>query len=298
MRHGIPGLGTGARPIVTWALIAANLLVWLIMEASGGSQDPEVLLDFGAMYAPYIADGQYWRLFAAMFLHVGFAHLLFNSLGLLIFGVVVERLYGHFRFVAIYVLAGLAGSVASYLLNTITVGAGASGAIFGVMGAFAAFFVSSRHELGEAGRQSLSGIAVLLAINLFFGFATPQIDNWAHLGGLAGGFAVGLAFSPQYRRVPLRVPFGQEYRLVFVGVAVRRGLVLAAVVALLVIGATLGTATVPDNAASRLQRAERLIKGERFGEAIIELRAARDLAIEERNAAALARVGQLLNLIR
>lgn len=298
MRHEIPGLGTGARPIVTWAIVAANLLIWLMMERAGSSKDPEVLLDFGAMYAPYIANGEYWRLLAAMFLHVGFVHLLFNSIGLLIFGAVVERLYGHFRFATLYVLAGLTGSVASYLLNAITVGAGASGAIFGVMGAFAAFFVSSRHELGETARQSLSGIAVLLAINLFFGFATPEIDNWAHLGGLAGGFAVGMAFSPQYRRVPLRVPFGQEYRLVFVGVAVRRWLILTGIVALLVVGATLGTATVPDTAASRLQRAERLINEERFGAAIIELRAARDLAIEERNAAALARVGQLMNLVR
>ncbi|MCH8207061.1 MAG: rhomboid family intramembrane serine protease [Chloroflexi bacterium] len=297
MRFGIPELSTGARPVVTWALVAANLLVWLIMEMSGGSQDPEVLLKFGAMFAPYIADGQYWRLFAAMFLHVGFVHLLFNSIGLLIFGAVVERLYGHSRFVAIYILAGLAGSVASYLLNDITVGAGASGAIFGVMGAFAAFFVSGRHVLGDAARQSLSGIAVLLAINLFFGFATPEIDNWAHLGGLTAGFAVGLALSPQYRRVSLPVPFGEEYRLVLVGVAVRRWLVLAAVVAFLVIGATLGTATVPDNAASRLQRAERLIKDERFGAAMIELRAARDLAIEERNPGALARIGQLLSQI-
>ena len=298
MRYGFPGMAVGVRPLVTWALLAANLLIWLVMEATGSSQDPEVLLDFGAMYAPYIADEQYWRLLTAMFLHVGFVHLLFNSIGLLLFGGVVERLYGHVRFAGIYLLAGLAGSVASYTLNAITVGAGASGAIFGVMGAFAAFFVSSRHVLGDTARQSLSGLGVLLAINLFFGFATPEIDNWAHLGGLVGGFAVGLAFAPQYRRGRLRVPFGQRYRIIFVGVAIRRWLVVGAVVGLLIAGATLGTATLPDNAASRLQRAERLIKDERFGAALIELAEARRLAIEERNPEALQRYGELLHRVR
>ncbi len=292
-------LGSGVRPLVTWALVAANLLIWLVMEATGSSQDPEVLLDFGAMFGPYIADGQYWRLFTAMFLHVGFMHLLFNSIGLLLFGGVVERLYGHVRFAATYLLAGLAGTVASYLLNDIMVGAGASGAIFGVMGAFAAFFVSSRHALGDTARQSLSGIGVLLAINLFFGFATPEIDNWAHLGGLAAGFAIGLAFAPQYRRVgALRVSFGQEDRIMFVGVAIRRWLVVGAVIALLIAGATLGTATLPDTAASRLQRAERLIKDEQFTAALIELAEARKLAIEERNPEALQRYGELLHRVR
>ena len=297
MRYGFPGMAVGVRPLVTWALVAANLLIWLVMEATGSSQDPEVLLDFGAMFAPYIADGQYWRLLTAMFLHVGFVHLLFNSIGLLLFGGVVERLYGHFRFAAIYLLAGLAGSVASYMLNAITVGAGASGAIFGVMGAFAAFFVSSRHVLGEQGRQSLSGIGVLLAINLFFGFATPEIDNWAHLGGLAAGFAVGMAFGPQYGWRLLRVSFGQGHRTVLVGAAIRRWVILGTVIVVLIAGAALGTATVPDNAASRIRTAERLIGDERFDAALIELRAAHDLAIEERNGDALAKIGHLLSLI-
>ena len=294
--------------MVTWALVAANLLVWLIVEGTGSSahpdlrfnsEDPDVLLDFGAMFAPLIADGEYWRLFTAIFLHGGPGHLLLNSLALFTFGgLVVERLYGHVRFTFIYVLAGLSGSVASYLLSPITVGVGASGAIFGLLGALAAFFASSHRVLGEVGRQTMTGILVAAGILLVWGFSNPQIDNWAHLGGLAGGFAVGLAFAPQYRSVPLQVPFGQGYRLMSNGIAVRRWLLIGAVVALLVIGATLGTATVPDNAVSRLQEAERLIKDERFGAAIEELRAARRLAIEERNADALVEIGRLMNLIR
>ena len=90
------------------------------------------------------------------------------------------------RFALIYVLAGLAGSVASYNINSIAIGAGASGAIFGVLGALIAFLVANRDMLGKVGRQTLVAIAVLAAINIFFGFADSGVDNWAHLGGLAG----------------------------------------------------------------------------------------------------------------
>ena len=106
------GPDKSGRPVVTWALLAVNILVWIATEIAGGSEDTQVLLDFGAMFGPTIANGEYWRLFTAMFLHVGLMHLLFNGLALLIFGQVVERTYGHLQFVIIYVLAGLAGSVA------------------------------------------------------------------------------------------------------------------------------------------------------------------------------------------
>ena len=91
---------------------------------------------------------------------------------------------------------GLAGSVASYIINSAAIGAGASGAIFGVLGALVAFLVANREMLGEVGRQTLVAIAVLAAINIFFGFAASGVDNWAHLGGLAGGFALAWPSLP------------------------------------------------------------------------------------------------------
>ena len=117
-------LSIGGRPVVTEVLLGINVLLWIALELAGGSTDTDVLLDFGAMSAPLIADGEYWRLFTAMFLHAGAMHILFNGLTLFIFGRIVERAYGHVRFALVYLLAGLFGSVASFSLNSTGVGAG------------------------------------------------------------------------------------------------------------------------------------------------------------------------------
>ena len=266
--------GQERQPYLTWLLLAANFLIWVVLEISGrsqgigGSENPEVLLDFGAMFGPLIADGQYWRLFTSMFLHVGMMHLLFNSIGLLIFGRIVEGTYGRLRFALIYVLAGLAGSVASYIINSAAIGAGASGAIFGVLGALVAFLVANREMLGEVGRQTLVAIAVLAAINIFFGFAASGVDNWAHLGGLAGGFALGMALTPRYK---LAVgPFGMERQLVHSGAQIGWAVPLM-MGAVLIAGAWLGTATVPDNAFTRIYKAERLLHQQSYAEALQEI---------------------------
>ena len=292
MREGLLSRGAERKPVVTWTLLAVNVLVWLIMEGAGGSEDSEVLLDFGAMFGPLIADGEFWRLFTAMFLHVGLMHLLFNAFGLFIFGRVVERIYGPVLFTIIYVVAGLSGSVASYLLNSIVIGAGASGAIFGVLGALAAFLVATRDVQGEMGRQNLSGILVIAAINLFFGFATPGIDNWAHMGGFVGGFALGMAFAPRYQRAPY--PFGAAYNMERTNPVARRWWVLPVAVVVLVAGTQLGTSTLPDNPYTYIFRAERLLKQRGFDEAFDELSTARDLAIATRDGRALAEVGKVL----
>ena len=105
-------------------------------------------------------------------------------------------MYGHTRFTAIYLLAGLSGGVLSYMFNPNAIAVGASGAIFGILGAFAAYFVAHRGALGEMGRRNLTGLIAIAAINLVIGFIIPGIDNWAHLGGLAGGFVLGLALAP------------------------------------------------------------------------------------------------------
>ena len=268
-RGGLPLPGSGRGPLVTWSLLAANVLIWIAMESSGGSEESDVLLDFGAMLGPLIANGEYWRLFTAMFLHVGLMHLLFNSLGLFIFGRLVERIYGPVQFAVIYVVAGLSGSVASYTLNPIAIGAGASGAIFGVLGALAAFFVARRDVLGKMGRQHLSGIWAIAAINLFFGFVTPGIDNWAHMGGFVAGFAIGLAFVPQYQMVSS--PFGIAYRLVGTNSLVRRWWVFPVAAAVLIGGARAGTATLPDNALTHVYSAQRHLEDQTYDEALEEI---------------------------
>ncbi len=261
----------GARsPIVTWAILCVNTTVWLAATHAGGTEDPEVLVDFGAMFGPLIANGEYWRLFTAMFLHSGIAHLAFNGFGLFIFGQLVEKSYGHVWFLTIYVLAGLAGSVASYLLNSVAIGAGASGAIFGVMGALAAFFVAQRDTFGGLARRNLTGILVLAGINLAYGLSTPGIDNWAHMGGFAAGFLLGLALAPRYRKA--YSPFGA-----LVGVqkvnshAVERWWVVPATVALLAVGTWLATVTMPDNAFSHIYLAERYYQRQDYDAALEEI---------------------------
>ena len=254
--------GEGRTPIVTMALLGANVIIWLTAAAAGGTEDPEVLLDFGAMFRPLIAEGQYWRLFTAMFLHIGIAHVAFNGFGLLIFGRLVERAYGHLRFLTIYILAGLAGSVASYLFNSIAIAAGASGAIFGVLGALAAFFVAQRELFGSMAQRNLIGLLVLAAINLIYGLATPGIDNWAHMGGFAAGFVLGLVLAPRYRL--LRSPLGTPMGLRDVSSLINRWWVAPAAAALLLLGTWAGSATLPDNSYTHVYRAERHFEQQDF----------------------------------
>lgn len=205
---GIPLPGVGGRAYITWALLAVNAAVWLLMQLSGGSSNPDTLLRFGAMFGPLVASGDYWRLFTAMFLHVHLLHLLMNCLALWIFGKLVEGVYGRHRFALMYLIAGLSGSALSYIFNRDAIAAGASGAIFGVLGALAAYFLAHRDLLGDWGRRNFMSLAVVAVINLAIGALWPGIDNWAHLGGLIGGFLAGMALAPRYRCETIPAPFG------------------------------------------------------------------------------------------
>lgn len=187
-----------ARPRLTYGLLAINVLVWLAMTAAGGSTNTEVLLRFGAKANSLIADGQVWRLLTSMFLHIGLMHLFFNSYALLVFGIEVERLYGSTRFLAIYLLAGLWGSLVSFAVGP-DLSAGASGAIFGLLGTMVAFFRRHREAFGRWGRQRLFNLLGVAGFNLVLGFTVPGIDNLAHLGGLLSGAALGWLLAPQYR---------------------------------------------------------------------------------------------------
>lgn len=278
---------------VTWFLLGVIVLVWLIIGVAGGSTNPRVLLTFGAMYAPFIANGDYWRLFTAMFLHIGILHLVVNSVGLLIFGRQVEQIYGSVRFTIIYVLAGLSGSVVSFLLSGIAVGAGASGAIFGVLAALAAFLVARRNVLGDYGRQSLTGLLMLVAFNLVFGFIQPGIDNWAHMGGFVGGFALGYVFAPKFQLQEFVGPFGEYQSQLSDRNPLSRTWWIIPVVALALVGGVLlGSATVADNPTSRTRDAQRLFDQGRFSEAIPAVEEA--LALDPRHAEAYLLRGKIL----
>jgi len=186
-------------PFFTYVLLGLNALVFLMMELAGGSQNNEILVRFGANYGPLILQGQLWRLFTSMFLHIGLQHLVFNSIGLFIFGVEMERIYGRYRYLVIYLLAGLFGSLASFAVKgPYQFSAGASGAIFGIIGMNLAFFWVYRHKLGEYGRQRRRMVWVLIIINLVLGYTVLPSDNMAHIGGTVAGFILGYALAPRY----------------------------------------------------------------------------------------------------
>jgi rhomboid protease GluP len=252
------------KPLVTWVLLGIIVVVFLIETAAGGSTNTEVLVRLGANVTALVAAGEYWRLFTSMFLHIGAMHLFFNGYALVVVGTEVERIFGSPRFLAIYLLSGLFGSLASYAFS-FSVSAGASGAIFGLIGALTAFFMLHRQRLGKWGQRRLANIAFLIAINLFLGFTQPGIDNMAHLGGLLSGFVLGWALAPRYDldRVSLRVVdrnrLGRYWPAL--GLAV-----------LLLVGGVVLTTTVKSNSpATRVLRARDAIGREAWNEAVVDL---------------------------
>jgi rhomboid protease GluP len=184
-----------ARSVVTPALVIVNCLVFAYTVFEGGglmTPDGPLLVTLGTNYGPFTLDGQWWRLFTAMFLHFGMIHLLLNMVGLWAMGQIAERLYGSVYFLVLYVLAGLYGSVASLIWHPELNSAGASGAIFGVLGGLLAFMLNPRTRVppSVAAPQRNSAL-IFVAYNLLNGFAHTGIDNAAHIGGLVGGLIIG-----------------------------------------------------------------------------------------------------------
>ena len=232
---------------VTWILLVVNLMVWAGLELSGGSTSVPNLLRWGAKFGPAIADGEYWRLFTPMFLHIGFAHLLTNSLGLIIFGRLVERYFGSLNFLLIYLLAGVFGNIASYAALSNGVGAGASGAVFGIIGAYGSFLFRNRSTTGSMAQSTLGGLGIIVGINLIFGFSVSGIDNWAHIGGLVGGFLIAYGIVPRAVSMPTEVMeefAGNIYRPVLIRVPALAVIEVMAVSVITIVATTwvIGTA--------------------------------------------------------
>jgi membrane associated rhomboid family serine protease/lipoprotein NlpI len=194
------------RVVVTWVLLGINVAVFAWMLLRGvDAMHPSMadLLAFGANHAPDTVSGQWWRLLTSTFLHVGVVHLAFNMWALRLFGPTTEKFFGGAGFLAVYVLSGIGASLASGLWNPTHVSAGASGSIFGMLGALVAFFLAHKRAMPLALFQSqIRSMLFLIAINVMLGITIPQIDNAAHLGGLATGFVAARCLD----RDPLDVP--------------------------------------------------------------------------------------------
>jgi membrane associated rhomboid family serine protease len=185
-------LASAYRPFVTYALIAVNVAVWAAgvgLAVLGGNArgllGGGALLSAGALWGPRVASGEWWRLVSSGFLHTGLLHLGLNMVALFVFGPPLERVIGRLRFAVLYITSLLAGSLGVMLLSPGTPTVGASGAIFGLLGALVVAQRSARLSLRS------SGIIPLIVINLVFTVAVPGISIGGHLGGLAGGFLAG-----------------------------------------------------------------------------------------------------------
>ena len=193
---------TYGKPIFTYILMAIQVLVFILLEMKGGSTNTETLIDFGAKYNPLIMEGEWWRFFTPIFLHIGLTHLILNTLSLYFVGIIVERIYGSFRFLLIYFFAGFIGSVASFILMP-NISAGASGAIFGLLGALLLFGILHPNLFF---RTMGWNVIVILMINLVITFSSSAIDSAGHIGGLIGGFlAAAIVRLPKNRKPSIQL---------------------------------------------------------------------------------------------
>jgi membrane associated rhomboid family serine protease len=184
--------------------IVLNTAAFIFEISFGSWTDPEVLHQLGAL-EPYavVVQGQYWRLFTALFLHAGFVHLLFNLFALYVLGPPLERSIGAVRFAICYLISGLvssAGVVGLTVIGLVQVAqlVGASGCIMGIVGAWAGFLLRHRHA--PHAKQRLGNILMIVAIQTAFDLSTPQVSMAAHLCGLVAGFVLGLALAPRAAR--------------------------------------------------------------------------------------------------
>jgi rhomboid protease GluP len=190
---------------LTYTLIFLNIFVYILtalLSADPVNSNPKVLVTLGALYGPLVLIyNEWWRMFTAMFLHGGMTHLLMNMFSLYIVGRAVELYFDRRAYLAIYFSSGLIGAVASLYIHPQSVGVGASGAIFGIFGAIAGFFIIYKDVIGPQSREFMKNFGVVIAINLFLGLSIPSIDMSAHIAGLVVGIVGGLILAKHPRRI-------------------------------------------------------------------------------------------------
>ncbi len=178
--------------VITPILIALCILVFIAMYIWGnGSEDTITLLIFGANFRPLVQAGEIWRLATSMFLHIGLIHLVVNMYSLLIIGKQLEGFLGKWKFLVVYLGSGILGSLLSVVVHS-SISAGASGAIFGLLGALLYFGYHYRLYLGTVLKTQVIPIIIL---NLLIGFLVPGIDNFCHIGGLVGGYLITMVLG-------------------------------------------------------------------------------------------------------
>lgn len=182
------------KPIITYCIIALCILAFILMYIFGnGSSDNLTLIKFGAnLDILTVGLGEYFRLITCSFLHIGIFHLLFNMYALYVIGSQAESFFGKIKYLIIYLFSAVSASLLSLMFSANVISAGASGAIFGLMGALLYFGYHYRIYLGNVIK---SQIIPIIVINLLFGFLVSGVDNAAHIGGLIGGFLMAMVLG-------------------------------------------------------------------------------------------------------
>ena len=187
------------KALVNIGLIAVNVIYFLYLEMNGSTEDTQFMVSHGAMYAPLVIErGEYYRLITSTFMHFGINHIMNNMLILFILGDNLERAVGHIKYLFFYLICGVGANVVSMIINMSgyrnVVSAGASGAIFGVIGGLLYAVAVNRGQLEDLSTRQL---VVVILCSLYFGFTSTGVDNAAHIAGLIIGIIMGVVL---YRR--------------------------------------------------------------------------------------------------
>lgn len=181
------------KPWMTYTFLTIQILVYLVMTLYGyrllgtwnGTENSLILYHFGAEYPPSVLQGEYWRLVTPIFIHIGLAHIVLNSVTLYYVGPMLEEWMGHIKFAILYLLSGICGNLMSLLGNQQTISAGASTALFGLFAAyFALYFINQNPYVKAVAKQ----YAMFIVINILFNLFDARVDIWGHIGGAIGGF--------------------------------------------------------------------------------------------------------------
>ena len=178
---------------VTSTLMIINIIVFILMSLSGGSENIENLIKFGANSKIFVAEGEWWRLFTASFIHIGFFHILFNMYFFYSLGPIFEKMFGSLNFLIIYLISGIFGNLLSFAFgNPYTVSAGASTSLYGMLGLAIGLMVTYRND--EIIRSFGASFISVVVINVIYSLLAPGVGIYGHLGGFIAGFLLAGIF--------------------------------------------------------------------------------------------------------
>lgn len=207
------------KPIITYTLILLNFIMFFVPMLFNATEE---VFTFGAVFGPFIRMGQYYRLIVGTFIHSGIFHLLFNMYALWIIGIQLESFIGKWRYLCVYLFSAVCGSLLSIMMNVNSASVGASGAIFGLLGALLYFGYHYRVYLGNVIK---SQIIPVIAANLLLGFMMPGVDNAAHIGGLIGGLLIMIGVGIKYKSTTFEKVNGFIVSLIYISFLLYMGLV-------------------------------------------------------------------------